>query len=130
VSGGHVSKASTAAFHAAAQSYQGLVFFPARPGQSLDMELFLKLRQKVKRLATEETGIVGVRDDAIALLACALEQHVKNVIESSFSHTRRRQHSSLNRMVEPVDMFGAVRRNPAVFGDEFLVDAERLALLI
>lgn len=118
-----------------APTYSGLPYFPIRPGQAMDLELFLKLRQRVKRKATEEFNLIGVRDDAVALLLHGLEAHVKSLMEAGVRQRSSRQalRPHMNVQCGPVrshDFREAALRNVNVLGDEAGLDLERLVMLL
>ena len=48
-------------------TYNGLAFFPTRPGLSMDVDLFLKMKGRLKRAVVEQKGL-AVSDEATALL--------------------------------------------------------------
>lgn len=54
-------------------TYQNVPLYPLRPGLKLDMEAFLKIRNKVRKIVAEELGTTTVSDDAVALVVRRLQ---------------------------------------------------------
>jgi hypothetical protein len=116
-------------------AYNSLPYFPVRPGQALDLELFLKLRRRMKKVVVEDMGLNGVKDDAVALLLCGLEAHVKSLMEAGVRQRVAREalRPRGNLVCGPVggyDFREAALRNSNMLGDEAGVDLERLAMLL
>jgi hypothetical protein len=112
-----------------------LPFFPVRPGLSLDMALFMRLRARMREHAIDALGMTAVRDDAVSLAVQALEMHVKGVLEAAVgaraSRSALRPHGGV--LCGPVrghDLREAALRNATFLGDEAGLDLERLSLLL
>jgi Transcriptional regulator of RNA polII, SAGA, subunit len=118
------------------QTYNCLPYFPVRPGQALDLELFLKLRQRMKKVAVEDMGLSGgVKDDAVALLLHGLEAHVKSLMEAGVRQRAAREalRPRGTLVCGPVggyDFREAALRNSSMLGDEAAFDLERLTMLL
>lgn len=126
---------NTAVVSSEPSTYSHLSFFPVRPGQAMDLELFLKLRQRMRKQAVDEFSLSGVRDDAVALLLHGLEAHVKSLMEAGVRQRTSRQAMRPHRSIQcgPVlshDFREAALRNVDVLGDEAALDLERLVMLL
>lgn len=115
-------------------TYDGLPYFPVRPGRSLDIDAFLKVRARMRRVA-EMVGIGGVKDDAAALMVHALEAHVKGLLDggarSRVGRDGLRPHGNL--VCGPVrgyDLREAALKNLGLLGDESGMELERLLMLL
>lgn len=116
-------------------TYNALPFFPVRPGQSLDLDLFLKVRERMRDQAVEVMGMAGIKDDAASLMTLALEMHVKGLMEAgarqrSARQVMRPQGAMLCGPVRGRDMRDAALRNMSFLGDDAGLDLERLSLLL
>lgn len=116
-------------------TYNTLQFVPVRPGAALDLDLFLRLRQRVKEQAVELMGMSGVKDDAVALMLLATESHVKSLMEAGVRQRSARQalRPKGNVQCGPVrghDFREAALRNTSILGDDAGLELERLALLL
>lgn len=116
-------------------SYDGLPYFPTCPGQAMDFEVFLKVRQRVRRIAVEQLGMNGVKDDAVALIVHGLELHVKTLMEGAARQRaardgRRAQRNVQCGAVRAFDLREAALRNVGVLGDEGGMELERLLMLL
>eukprot|EP00190_Bangiopsis_sp_CCMP1999_P007432 CAMPEP_0198725120 /NCGR_PEP_ID=MMETSP1475-20131203/2491_1 /TAXON_ID= ORGANISM="Unidentified sp., Strain CCMP1999" /NCGR_SAMPLE_ID=MMETSP1475 /ASSEMBLY_ACC=CAM_ASM_001111 /LENGTH=536 /DNA_ID=CAMNT_0044486829 /DNA_START=229 /DNA_END=1839 /DNA_ORIENTATION=+ len=119
--------------------HQGIPFFPLHPGHDLDLELFYKVRARLrKRVVNEHMGMTHVSDEAAALLTHALELHIKQLLEVS---SRKRANRVGDHMlhdargygsrVDPIDLCDAVAGNPGrMLGEDMPVDLERLLLAL
>lgn len=116
-------------------TYDALPYFPAQPGQAMDVELFFKLRQRMKRIAVEQMQMSGVKDDAVGLMLHGLELHVKSLLEAGCRQRAGRQaeRPQGNLQCGPVrghDFRSAALRNTGLLGDEVGMDLERLLMLL
>lgn len=116
-------------------TYNMLLYFPLRPGLSLDMSLFMRLRTRMREHAVEAGGMTSVRDDAVSLATHAVELHVKAVMEAAVraraARSALRPHGGV--LCGPVrchDLREAALRNSSFLGDEAGLDLERLSLLL
>mmetsp|Transcript_15405 Transcript_15405/g.31213 ORF Transcript_15405/g.31213 Transcript_15405/m.31213 type:complete len:353 (-) Transcript_15405:1234-2292(-) len=113
-------------------AYDRISFIPTRPGQALDLELFLKLRHRTKQVVYDIAGLSGVRDDAIALLAHALEIYLKNIIESTVSCMAKPDRDTFRPGTDKAlqigtnDLFLARKLDTRYCCDEIMIDLERL----
>lgn len=116
-------------------TYDSMPYYPVRPGQGVDIDLFLRLRQRMKRIAVEQLGLVGVKDDAVGALVDGVEQHVKSWIEAGTRQRRARDgwrpHGNLQcGPVRGYDVRESALRNSSLLGDEAGMDLERLLMLL
>lgn len=116
-------------------TYDGLPYFPVRPGDAMDVELFLKLRQRMRRIAVEQLGMGGVKDDAVALMVHAMEIHVKRLVGGAarvrVGRDGSRPHRNLQcGAIRGYDVREVVERNGGLLGDERGMDLERLLMLL
>lgn len=115
-------------------TYEKLHFFPVRPGHNVDLDLFRKLRHRMRRIAVEELGMSGIKDDAVTLLLRGLELHVKSMMENGARQRAGRDGVRPHRNLQcgPVrgyDFREASRANPILLGDESGMELERLLML-
>lgn len=115
-------------------TYDGLPYFPVRPGGTGDVDLFVKLKQRMTEIALGQMGMAGVKDDAVALMASAVEQHVKQLLRQAAKARLRRDGTRPKRNlqcgpVRPRDVRQAALRNPKLLGEERTMDLERLLML-
>lgn len=101
----------------------------------MDVEVFLKLRQRVRRIAVEQLGMNGVKDDAVALMVHAMEIHVKRLVEGAarvrVGRDGSRPHRNLQcGAIRGYDLREVVGRNAGLLGDERGMDLERLLMLL
>lgn len=116
------------------ETYDNLDFMPTRPGTAMDIDLFTKLKPRVRQLVEME-GLVGVKDDGVALLSHAAEIQVKRLLQSAVFSRRSR---SGNRPVgtyscAPIrsfDLRQSALENLDLLVDESAVSLERLSMLI
>ncbi|KAA8493006.1 hypothetical protein FVE85_9278 [Porphyridium purpureum] len=123
-------------------SYPNMVFVPGTPGAGLDLELLMRLRHRVQRIASMEFGIQTASDDSIALLTHALESHLKSLLEASVQKRRQRCGDAPSGMsnqldalgsykrVTPLDVFMCARENTDLLGNDHAVYMERLLLMM
>jgi Transcriptional regulator of RNA polII, SAGA, subunit len=117
-------------------TYNALPYFPIRPGQAMDLDLFIKLRARVKAQAVDQLGLSAVKDDAVALLLHAVEAHVKSLMEAGARQRAARQavRPHGNELCAPVRGYdfreSALRNSASLLGDEAGMDLERLAMLL
>lgn len=116
-------------------TYNVLPFFPVRPGLALDLDLFLKVRHRMRDQAIDMMGMTAVKDDAVSLMVLALETHVKSLMEAGARQRTARQvmrpHGNLQcGPVRGRDIRDAALRNTSFLGDEAGLDLERLSLLL
>lgn len=116
-------------------TYDGLPYFPVRPGQAMDFELFLKLRQRMKRIVVEHVGLNGVKDDAVAMLLHGVEEHVKSLLDAGARQRAARDGIRPHRNLQcgPVrgyDLRESALRNSTLLGDEAGMELERLLMLL
>lgn len=116
-------------------TYDGMPYYPMRPGQAIDIDLFLRLRQRMKRIAIEQLGLVGVKDEAVGALVDGVEQHVKSLMEAGTRQRRARDgwrpHGNLQcGPVRGYDVRESALRNSSLLGDEAGMDLERLLMLL
>jgi hypothetical protein len=109
-------------------------FFPVRPGLALDVDVFVRLRARMRETAVEGMGMAGVRDDAVSLALLGLEAHVKAVLEGGArvraARTALRPHGGVVcAPVRGADLREAGLRNAGLLGEDAGLDLERLALL-
>jgi hypothetical protein len=102
----------------------------------MDLDLFIKLRTRVKARAVDQFGLSGVRDDAVALLLHALEVHVKTLLEAG-ARQRVARHAIRphgNVMCAPVRSHdfreAALRNSASLLGDDAGIELERLTMLL
>ncbi|CAN8068863.1 unnamed protein product [Agarophyton chilense] len=110
-------------------------FQPMEPGCAIDYELFLKLRHRMKRIAVEQAGMGELHDDAVGAMAHAIEIRVKWLLQLAVRQRRARNSMtpSDNLQCGPVrggDLREPAKRNPAILGEERVVDLERLSMLL
>lgn len=118
-----------------AATYDGLPYFPVRPGQAMDFELFLKLRTRIRRVALEQLGMASVKDDAVGLMVHAVEHHVKSLMEKAARQRAARDGVRPHRNLQcgPIrgyDVWESARRNTSLLGDESGMELERLSMLL
>lgn len=116
-------------------TYDGMPYYPVPPGQAIDIELFLKLRQRMKRIVVEHVGLNGVKDDAVAVLVDGVEQHVKSLLAAGTRQRVARDgwRPQGNLQCGPVrgyDVRESALRNSTLLGDEVGMDLERLLMLL
>lgn len=116
-------------------TYDGLWYYPVHPGQSIDVDLFLKLRQRMRRIVVENVGLTGVKDDAVAALVDGLEQHVKSLLAAGarqrVARDGWRPHGNLQcGPMRGYDLRECALRNSSLLGDEAGMDLERLLMLL
>lgn len=111
-------------------TYDGLPYFPVRPGGGMDVELFLKLRQRMKRLACEEMGMAEVKDEAVGLLVRALEVHVKGLLGGGVGVRGAREGGGRGGVVRGYDVREGALKDLRRLGDESGMELERLLMLI
>mmetsp|Transcript_30410 Transcript_30410/g.74118 ORF Transcript_30410/g.74118 Transcript_30410/m.74118 type:complete len:390 (-) Transcript_30410:409-1578(-) len=113
-------------------AYERMSFLPVRPGEAIDPDLFFQLRQRVRRLVDEETGLSGVKDDAVLLLGLALELHIKNLLDRTVATEEPLANASRPTALSPLNLYFSI--SPSVgqinFGDGMVVSAERVAMAI
>eukprot|EP00172_Hildenbrandia_rubra_P004269 Plantae.Rhodophyta-Hildenbrandia_rubra.ctg8291.p1 GENE.Plantae.Rhodophyta-Hildenbrandia_rubra.ctg8291~~Plantae.Rhodophyta-Hildenbrandia_rubra.ctg8291.p1 ORF type:complete len:334 (-),score=59.24 Plantae.Rhodophyta-Hildenbrandia_rubra.ctg8291:806-1807(-) len=114
-----------------ASPYWELPWLPAQPGLAFDATLFTKLKDRTKRRCLEK-GIVDIDDDAIALLAHAVEIRAKAVMEGgAHSRAARSGYRAYGRStwlsVEAMDLKSSARGIPGTLGTTFL-ELERLLI--
>eukprot|EP00189_Rhodosorus_marinus_P010705 CAMPEP_0184741858 /NCGR_PEP_ID=MMETSP0315-20130426/4864_1 /TAXON_ID=101924 /ORGANISM="Rhodosorus marinus, Strain UTEX LB 2760" /LENGTH=589 /DNA_ID=CAMNT_0027212389 /DNA_START=549 /DNA_END=2318 /DNA_ORIENTATION=- len=120
-----------------APSYNSLSFSPVPPGLKMDMELFLKMKVKLRKWV-EYMGLSDVSDGATEVMAMALEMHMKNILEaSSGRHISKSGNYGFGRaraggrVVQSIDLRNALMKNPArLLGEDNAVDMERLTLAL
>lgn len=137
--GGAAAGAATAAV-ADFVAYAGLPFAPAAPGAGMDVDLFLRLRARVKAVvAGAPDKHLGVKDDAVALLAAAVEVRVKTLLEATARRRAAAAGDASNTGTEadvfraalaPGHLRDAALRNRRLLGRNAGVDLERLVLAI
>lgn len=115
-------------------TYDGLPYFPVRPGRAMDVDAFLKVRGRMRRIA-EMLGMGGVKDDAAALMVHALEAHVKGLLDGAAASRVGRDglRPEGNLVCGPIrgyDVREAALRNRRLLGDESGMELERLLLLL
>lgn len=139
--GGQATRMQPPKTQAQAQSveiatYEGLPYFPVRPGHGVDFEFFLKLRHRMRRIVMEQVGgMTGVKDDAVALLVHGVEHHIKTLLAAGARKRAARDGIRPQRNLQcgPVrgyDFRESAKQNPGLFGDEFSMELERLSLLL
>lgn len=116
-------------------TYDGLPYFPGRPGQAMDFELFLRLQQRMRRVAIEQFGMSGLKDDAVGIMVHGVESHVKSLMEAAarqrVSRDGVRPHRNLQcGPVRAYDFRESTKRNTMLLGDEAGMDLERLSMLL
>lgn len=100
----------------------------------MDIELFTKLKSRVRQLA--ETGeLVGVREDGVALLTHAVEVQAKRVLKAALASRRNRSGTRPigNFSCAPIRSFDVRRaalENLELLMDESVVHLERLSMLL
>lgn len=115
-------------------TYDEMSFFPIRPGQAMDLDLFLKLRPRMRRICVDHMGVAGVKDDAVALMQHAVEIHVKNLLEAAVQQriarecTRPLPYSACD-VVTTHDVREAALSNPKLLADDD-IELERLSMLL
>jgi len=117
-------------------AYAGLPFAPTAPGGGLDVDLFLRLRARVKAAAGDKH--LGIKDDAVALLASALEAHIKTLLEAAARRRAAVAGDASNTGTEvdvyraalaPGHLRDAALRNRRLLGRNAGVDLERLVAI-
>jgi len=117
-------------------AYAGLPFAPTAPGGGLDVDLFLRLRARVKAAAGDKH--LGIKDDAVALLATALEAHIKTLLEAAARRRAAVAGDASNTGTEvdvyraelaPGHLRDAALRNRRLLGRNAGVDLERLVAI-
>ncbi len=116
-------------------SYDSLVFQPVQPGKAMDVELFRRLRIRMRSCVDRMGVLGGVKDEAVALMTHSLEVHVKKLLEASVRERIARdctRPSKFSRCeaVTTYDMREAVCRDLSLLGTDPSIVLERLAMLL
>lgn len=116
------------------KAYDNLPFVPTRPGFAMDIELFTKLKGRVRQVI-EVGELVGVRDDSIALLTHAVELQAKRLLQAAVDSRRNRTGmrgfgNFSCAPIRPFDIRRAALENLDLLMDESVVYLERLSMLL
>mmetsp|Transcript_13535 Transcript_13535/g.24270 ORF Transcript_13535/g.24270 Transcript_13535/m.24270 type:complete len:454 (-) Transcript_13535:97-1458(-) len=123
-------------------AYPNMVFAPSMPGAALDLELFLRIRHRMQRVAVTECGMSSVNDDATALVSHAIRLHLKNIIEAGaltrLQRSGNAKYTGLNSLdanghpksVSSLDLLLSVSEDRALLGQQASSSLEKLAMLL